>query len=93
MSARTKPCEHFNFHVQANVMRLSEVIGGPITGYAVDLTVKCTDCGLPFRFKGLPFGSHRNEPRLSADAEELLAPIEPAYATEILGRPVTSGNA
>lgn len=93
MSARAKPCEHMNFAAQANVFRLSDTEGGPITGYKLDVTVKCADCGLPFRFKGLPFGSHPHEPRLSADSETLRAPIEPAYTTEILGRPVVSGSA
>lgn len=93
MSERAKPCEHVNFASQANVFRLSDTEGGPITGYKLDLTVKCADCGLPFRFLGLPFGSHPTEPRLSADSEELRAPIEPAYAKEILGQPVASGRA
>lgn len=93
MGERTKPCEHFNFATQANVFRLSDIEGGPITGFKLDLTVKCADCGLPFRFKGLPFGSHPHEPRLSVDSEELRAPIEPAYTTEILGQPAVSGRA
>lgn len=90
---RRKPCEHFNFVATTQVFRLSDVAGGPITGFTMDVTVKCGDCGLPFRFKGLPFGSHPHEPRLSADSETLRAPIEPAYTTEILGRPVVSGSA
>ena len=79
-------CEHMNFHVQANVYRLSDVEGGPITGFTTGIEVKCADCGLPFRFKGIPFGSHPAEPRLRVDGEELRAPIEPAYARSILGR-------
>ncbi len=93
MIMHTKLCEHMNFVSQANVFRLSEIEGGPITGFTLDVTVKCTDCGLPFRFKGLPFGSHPHEPRLSADSEVLRAPIEPAYTTEVLGMPIQSGRA
>lgn len=87
MSANAKPCEHINFHVQANVFRLSDTEGGPITGFTTSIEVKCADCGLPFRFKGIPFGSHPAEPRLRVDGEELRAPIEPAYARTVLGRP------
>lgn len=86
MSDTAKPCEHMNFIGQVNVYRLSDVEGGPITGFTTGIEVKCADCGLPFRFKGVPFGSHPAEPRLRADGEELRAPIEPAYATKILGR-------
>lgn len=93
MSARTKPCEHLRFFTQANVFRLTDTEGGPVTGFKLDLTVKCDDCGLPFRFLGLPFGSHPREPRLAADSETLRAPIEPAYTTEILGSPIQSGRA
>lgn len=93
MSTNTKPCVHENFQAQANVFRLSDVEGGPITGYKLDVAVKCADCGLPFRFLGLPFGSHPTELRLSADSEELRAPIEPAYTKEILGQPLQAGRA
>ena len=87
------PCEHTNFGVSANVGRLTDVDGGPVTGYKMLLTIICTDCGLPFRFMGLPFGSHYAEPRLSVDSLELRAPIEPAYANEIFGTPIVSGRA
>lgn len=71
-------CEHLNFYVHANVGRLSHDEGGPITGYCADITVKCNDCGLPFRFIGLAAGNHYAEPRVSADGKELRAPLEPA---------------
>ena len=67
--------------------------GGPVTGYTADIKIKCSDCGLAFRFRGLPAGSHYAEPRLSADGLEMRAPIEPAYTTEICGQPLVSGNA
>lgn len=93
MVAATRPCEHLRFSTQASVFRLTDADGGPVTGYALDLTVKCDGCGLPFRFLGLPFGSHPLEPRLSADSETLRAPIEPAYSKEVLGHPMQSGRA
>ena len=86
-------CEHNSFAAHVDVHRLSHVDGGPITGYSAEIHIKCVECGLPFRFLGLPFGSHHAEPRLSADSTELRAPIEPAYAPELLGHPIVSGRA
>jgi hypothetical protein len=82
-----------NFKSFANIQRLSHEDGGSITGYSVDFRVECADCGLPFRFMGLPFGLSFSTPRLSADSCELRAPIEPAYVPEIMGTPMISGSA
>lgn len=71
-------CLHMNFYCHCNVGRLSEEEGGPVTGYHVDVTVKCSDCELLFRFIGLPAGNHYAEPHVSIDGTELRAPIEPA---------------
>ena len=91
MSEPTK-CPHTNFQSTANVGRLTDGDDGPVTGYKVNFHIECADCKLPFRFMGLPFGSHYAEPRLSADSLELRAPIEPAYTTEILGMPLVAGR-
>lgn len=85
-------CPHMNFVADVRVGRLSDIEGGPITGYTAGVRVKCADCNLPFRFRGLAAGSHYAEPRVSADATELRAPLEPAYVTEILGQPLVSGH-
>jgi hypothetical protein len=71
-------CEHQAFQCNAAVGRLSELPGGPITSYTVEITVHCTECGLPFRFIGLPAGNHYAEPRVSMDGTQLRAPLEPA---------------
>lgn len=71
-------CPHLNFFTNVRVGRLSEDDGGPITGYCAEIQIKCTDCGLPFRFIGVPAGNHYGEPRVSIDGQELRAPIEPA---------------
>jgi hypothetical protein len=81
------------FKSSVRIDRLTDGDDGPVTAYAADVHINCADCGLPFRFMGLPFGSHPTEPRLSADSLEMRAPIEPAYAIEICGQPVVSGNA
>jgi hypothetical protein len=75
-------CAHENFKCQANIGRLSEGEGGPITGYCAGITVHCVDCGLPFRFIGLAAGNHYAEPRVSIDGTELRAPLEPATHTK-----------
>jgi hypothetical protein len=81
------PCEHMSFEADVRVGRLSEIEGGPITGYQANVRVHCTECGLKFRFVGLPAGSHFAEPRVSVDGLELRAPIEPAtherFATQL----------
>ncbi len=86
-------CEHLNFRCEAKVFRLTDGDDGPVTGYSADIRIKCAGCGLPFRFRGLAAGSHHAEPRVSANALELRAPIEPAYVTEIMGHPLVSGRA
>lgn len=86
-------CDHFNFSAKVRVGRLTEEDEVTIKGFTADIGIICADCGLSFRFLGSRFGASPHEPCLSADALELRAPIEPAYVTEILGRPIRSGNA
>jgi hypothetical protein len=86
-------CPHLNFKSVVKVYRLTDVPDGPVTAFTADIEIKCADCALPFRFLGVAVGVHPIEPRASADALELRAPIEPAYVTEICGRPLRSGTA
>lgn len=81
-------CDHAEFKADARIDRLTDKEGGPVIGYTCELKVICAKCGLHFRFLGDKFGSSPHEPRLSADALTLRAPIEPAYTTEILGQPI-----
>jgi hypothetical protein len=70
-------CAHEHFQCVARVGRLSEVDGGPITGYTADITICCADCGLPFEFLGMEPGSSPVAPRCSIDAAEARLPIAP----------------
>lgn len=79
-------CQHQNFEAYANVARLSHDDGGPVTGYSADIGIRCADCGVPFRFNGLPAGASHVEPRVSVDGTELRAPIEPATHDKFLPR-------
>ena len=56
---------------------------GPDT-FAADIRIKCADCGVPFRFKGLPGGSSPSKPMVSINGEELRAPMEPAYVEALV---------
>lgn len=71
-------CAHENFAVEADVNRLSTEDGGPITRYELDVRVKCTDCGKPFRFLGLPMGLDLSGAAVSVDGKEARLAIYPA---------------
>lgn len=88
-----KRCEHTQFKSKIGVYRLSDKEGGPVTGYTAEIHITCAECGLPFRFRGFAAGSHYGEARVSVDATELRAPIEPAHTVEICGMPLVSGRA
>lgn len=44
-------CKHEDFAVEANVARIED-----IGRFQMDVSVKCSQCGKPFRFLGLPIG-------------------------------------
>lgn len=66
----TGKCEHLNFVCECDVNRLPTKEGGPIERYSMDVRVKCADCGIPFRFIGLPCGVDLNGAAVSIDATE-----------------------
>ena len=68
-----------NFETGAKVARLHEE-GKPevISGFRLDLIVKCKDCGLPFEFVGLPGGYSILSPTTNIDGTELRCPITPS---------------
>ena len=73
-----KECQHASFAAKVKVGRLSHVEGGPISAFCADVKINCAECGMPFRFIGLPAGVHFAEPRVAVGGMELRAPIEPA---------------
>jgi hypothetical protein len=73
-------CDHQQFAGAVEVSRLTGTEGGPVTGYAADIKIKCADCGRPFRFVGVPGGVSPNQPTVSLAGDELRAPIEPMPA-------------
>lgn len=90
---RQRRCAHERFVCKADVGRLTEIEGGPVTGYCVDVRILCDECGLPFRWRGVEAGYSVHEPKVSVDGLDLRAPLEPAYVTEIMGMPLKAGTA
>lgn len=80
-----RACEHPDFEVAADVNRLTDTEGGPVTGYSVDLTVRCAVCREQFRWVGVPAGMSQAQPRCSLDESTLHAPIRPASADPDFG--------
>lgn len=84
------PCEHESFEANVNVARIPSVEGGPIERWMADVTVKCVQCGTPFRFIGLPAGVDLNSPMVSIDGTEGRFPIHPKgqSLSELEGTPI-----
>jgi len=63
-------CPHDQFEANVGVHRLTDVEGGPVTGYTADITVKCAQCGARFQFLGLAPGVDTQGARVSLDGLE-----------------------
>jgi hypothetical protein len=71
-------CQHMNFEARANISRCQRSETDPtIMAYFCELTVRCTLCGAPFEFIGLPMGLSPGGPRCSVDGHEARLPIKP----------------
>ncbi len=66
-------CAHEDFEANVAVARLERGIEGeqhlPMR-FQADVTIKCTQCGLPFRFIGLPAGIDLEGASVSIDGCE-----------------------
>lgn len=82
-----KACPHVNFDADVAVGRLfnGEDHGGVPDGFRVDLTVRCEDCGEPFRWVGVPAGMRSDRPMVSVDEKTLHAPMRPASSDKDFG--------
>jgi len=81
-AAPAQQCTHQTFRARCNVGRLTDIDGGPVTGYCTELQVTCADCGLPFRFLDVPSGValKPRRPLASFDGLELRCGIAPSDA-------------
>jgi hypothetical protein len=73
-------CDHKTFEVNGRVVKLYSA--GFVTGYILDITVKCEDCQRPFVFIGLKEEAARDrvsvsEPRTAQGRTKLRCPIQP----------------
>lgn len=70
----TCPHEEFAAHIAVN--RLTDVDGGPLVGFSVDVTARCVACDEPLVFHGagLPVGLVPDRPAISVDGTELRCP-------------------
>lgn len=80
-----KPCPHEDLDAQVNINRLTSVEGGPVTGYATEVSVWCAGCGERFRWIGVRAGHKPDRPMCSVDEYVLNAPIRPASADPDFG--------
>jgi len=65
-------CPHEIFDCNCNVANIEDV-----GRFMIDVTVKCAQCGVPFRFIGLPAGLDMNGASVSIDACEARLAIAP----------------
>lgn len=65
-------CKHETFDCFVTVNRLEDV-----GRFMADVTVKCSDCGTPFKFLGLPLGVDYNSATVSFDGTEARLAIAP----------------
>lgn len=65
-------CPHEEFSALVNVNRLEDV-----RRFQADITIKCDQCGTPFRFIGLPYGVDLNGAAVSPDGTEARLAIAP----------------
>lgn len=70
-------CEHQAFNTTAKITRLADKLDGPATGFLLEVSVNCEQCGLPFVFRGVTRGISGNKPTMSFLGEEVRLPIEP----------------
>jgi hypothetical protein len=67
-------CQHENFAANVDVHRLE---GCEPMRFNADVRIECAECGLPFRFIGLPAGTDLNGAAVSVDATEARMAIAP----------------
>jgi len=82
-----RPCEHPHFDALVNVGRIGtgDTPDGMPAAYVAEVTVKCGECGEPFRWSGVRAGLSYVEPMCSPDETELRAPMRPRSADPDFG--------
>lgn len=65
-----KTCPHENFKANVAVGRIEPTPPAKGMRFCADVRINCTQCGVPFRFLGLPAGLDLNGASVSVDGEE-----------------------
>lgn len=65
-------CKHESFACEVNVNRLEDV-----SRFTADVRIRCNQCGVPFRFIGLPAGVDINGAAVSVDGCEARLAVAP----------------
>lgn len=66
------PCEHKSFDANVAINRIEDA-----GRFVADVTIMCVECGVPFRFLGLPLGLDYNSATVSFDGCEVRLGIAP----------------
>jgi|SRR6516225_1265828 len=80
------PCPHEDFAASVEVNRITRSDDDPtVVGYSAEITVRCDQCGEPFRWTGVRAGLSPKEPMCNVDETVLIAPLRPASADPDFG--------
>lgn len=71
-------CEHTSLRATVTVVKYAEYQVDGADRRMAEAVIRCEDCGVPFRWRGVGGGLHPNAPCVGVAAVELRAPIEPA---------------
>jgi hypothetical protein len=80
VSIDPRDCDHPEFAAWVDVSRLTQVDGGPVTGYVADIRADCAVCGEAMVWLGAPVGFSPRQPTASVDGEILRVPLRPRSA-------------
>lgn len=76
------PCPHDGFETYAEINRLSDAEGGPVTGYSAGIKIRCAGCGTPLVARGGVRGVSPDQPTISFLGDEFRVPVE--LASEVI---------
>lgn len=73
-------CPHTHFEADVSVHRLTDEASDIVRNFIAEVSVRCTDCGVPFHFIGADAGHSFARPTVNVGATTLHAPIAPGVA-------------
>lgn len=70
-------CDHGEFQIEGQVTRIEDETFEVVTGFQLDVAVRCCECNTRFKFKGLSVGIDLHGAAMSIDGVEGRFAIEP----------------